>query len=126
MRIFFAIVVFLLLVSCSRTPQIDQIKIKQRCEALEQSCKVDCQDGEFKVCYVDTALFGDKDQYDVRAECHGMHVGSLCKPCNNIFSLNFGGSMRQVSCHDFFEAIEKQNQECGGCIKKVGSSPDVP
>jgi len=108
---------------CSKQGIIDQAEIERRCSELSKVCKKGCSGGDFKACYVDTSLFGDRESYDVRKECHGVHVGNTCEPCKHIFSLNFGGAMREVSCKTFLEAIEKQDSDCGGCMKKVGWSP---
>ena len=100
--------------------------ILQKCNYIQAQCKAEpCSDGKFSSCYADTSLFGDKESYDVRRECHGVHVGSICPPCSNTFTLNFGGAMREVSCQEFLAAIEKQNRDCGNCIKKVGWSPTI-
>jgi hypothetical protein len=42
---------------------------------------------------------------------------------SGIYSINFGGVMRQVSCEDFLATIDRKNNECGNCLKVYGDAP---
>lgn len=47
-----------------------------------------------------------------------MVVGTTCAPCSEIFALNFAGAVKDVSCEEFLQSIERRNEECNGCIQK--------
>ena len=58
-------------------------------------------------------------QYTVRDHCHAVAVGKTCPPCEQLFALNYAGSLQEVSCEEFFKSIEKKNKICDNCLKKI-------
>ena len=116
MRYLFILVVSL--ISCATNDQIDERLIARTCREIEQRCDPGCIGGTLRDCYVDTTLFPEAP-YDPFKHCHALHVGNHCAPCTHIFSVNFGGAMRDVGCEEFHRAIERKNRQCGGCLKTV-------
>ena len=111
-----------LLCSCADKSEKFIVPAQSMCKELESMCETKCSQKRFKSCYVDTKLFG-AGPYDVTKSCHGVHVGDMCYPCDQIFSLNFGGAMRKVACEEFVQTLLKKNASCSGCLKAVGEPP---
>ncbi len=118
-----ALLVTSLSLGCTDSGPIDSSKIHSKCLEYDSICDATCIDGRFKVCYVDTELFGKDGPYDVQKMCHGMHYGNTCPPCEQNFTLNFGGAMRNVSCEEFHQALARKDKLCSGCLKKIGEGP---
>lgn len=118
---FLQLLLALLLVGCG-SDSGDSSKIRALCRDYEQLCDPSCDKKTFRSCYVDTEMFPGPN-HDLFKHCYAVHVGNTCHPCQQIFSLNFGGSMRSVSCEDFQQALARKNRDCNGCLEKYGTSP---
>lgn len=108
--------------SCNNKTEHFERASYDKCSELEGLCETKCSQRKFRSCYVDKKRFGN-GPYDVTKQCHGVHVGDMCYPCDQIFSLSFGGAMRAVSCEEFVQSLLRKNKECGGCLKAVGEVP---
>lgn len=113
-----------ILLSCNRKNQSNTEQYRERCQKLTAECQPTCEEKTFRTCFIDTKLF-PTGPYSLIDNCHAVHVGSLCAPCEQLFSVNFGGAMRGVSCEEFFSAIDRKNKDksCNGCLKQFGDSP---
>ena len=80
-------------------------------------CSQNCQDGDFRFCYVDPA--NTHGAIIWRKHCHAVYVGRTCPPCTHVFALNFGGAMRKVSCEEFYESIARKNRDCSNCLQTI-------
>jgi len=91
---------------------------EQHCKKWSaQACR-ECKPGvvdELRECYYDSRRHVSPAV--VREDCLTVHVGNRCKPCESIFAVNFGGALREVSCKEFFVAIEERNSICNNCVK---------
>ena len=122
LRCFYLSALLFALLSCSEPIHYDDASIKRRCEKLADLCDPACIEKKFRACYVDTELFPNKP-YDLFKHCHAVHVGDTCTPCSQIFSLNFGGAMRDVGCEEFHRALVRKNKQCGDCLVRLGDAP---
>ena len=50
---------------------------------------------------------------------------SVCKSefssCYNLFKIKTNDKFEEVSCEEFFQAIEDKNKSCNGCLAKIGA-----
>lgn len=102
---------------CDAKSKESEDKFAKQCKELELACRT-CPPGvrdEFRHCYFDSTKYASPSV--VREDCVAVNVGNNCKPCESIFALNFGGSLSDVTCENFFAAIKKRNDRCDGCIK---------
>lgn len=118
------IIPLVLLSGCNTSSPPDERFVASTCREYGSLCDATCLERRFKVCYVDTDLFGNNGPYDVQKMCHAMHYGNTCPPCEQHFTLNFGGAMRNVSCQEFHKALARKNKQCSNCLKKVGEGPN--
>lgn len=114
----------ILFLGCQKAPLESKAEIEARCSKLTKLCDPGCLEKKFRVCYIDSELFPE-GPYNLYKHCHAVHVGNTCAPCEQIFSLNFGGSMRPVSCQEFFETLNRKNASCNNCLKKLGRDPQA-
>lgn len=111
------------LVSCSSGPSPEELRsFKLKCQSIQQLCNPRCMERRFRSCWVDSKLFPNEPT-DIFQHCHATHVGSVCPPCEQKFSLNYGGVMREVACEDFLASIARKNKSCGNCLQKYGDAP---
>lgn len=122
-KLLFYLLFSFLFFGCQQSAPVNKTEIKASCDKLSKYCDPGCLVKKFRACYIDTDLF-PSGPYDLYKHCHGVHVGNTCTPCEQIFSLNFGGSMRPVSCQEFFETLSRKNSSCDNCLKKFGDSPE--
>ena len=91
-------------------------------------CRGDCLDGFGADCYFDSTKY-NKDELktgfsfppETKDTCLGIHSSSVCGNCRNTFELKKDGQFQQVSCEEFFQAIEDKNQSCNNCIDIIFS-----
>ena len=91
-------------------------------------CHGDCLDGFGADCYFDSTKY-NKDELktgfsfppETKDTCLGIHSSSVCGNCHNTFELKKDGQFQQVSCEEFFQAIEDKNQSCNNCIDIIFS-----
>ena len=103
--------------SCTQSSEVSFENIDKKCAKETRQCEKDCRHGDFRWCYIDPKYISRPPT--VRKNCYGTHVGRTCPPCKNIYVLNFGGSMRKVSCKEFYKSLQKKNRQCGDCLQKV-------
>jgi len=107
--------------SCEKPsdPEGDK-QVTQRCrEDLTNLCSIPCKGEEdFRYCYYNPE-HADEEHFAIRAYCFAVLVGRSCEPCERLYTLNLGGSMREVSCENFYMAIDKRKIECPECVKAV-------
>ncbi|MBI3394575.1 MAG: hypothetical protein HY042_01950 [Spirochaetia bacterium] len=86
-----------------------------------------CEDGWGATCYFDSRKFnalkpgGFDLPPETRAACFGIHASSSCRPCYNRYELRKANELTEVSCREFWDAVDTLNTECEGCVQKVGS-----
>ena len=86
-------------------------------------CHGDCVDGFGEDCYFDSMVY-DKDSFktghtipeEVKEICFAIHSTSVCGQCLNRFEIRKDSKLTEVSCEEFFQAIEDKNQTCNGCV----------
>ncbi len=92
-------------------------EVIEKCSKIrKESCRGSCKDGErgkFTQCYIDPQYAGKMRWRD----CYALHVGYSCPPCQELFSTNFGGSFKSISCEYFYTAIERKNKRCSNCLQ---------
>lgn len=104
--------------ACSSEDEVLPPEVKARCaEEKNKVCQPSCKDGEYRYCYGYREDFKRSDFF-MRRDCLAIHVGRNCEPCEDIYSVNFGGSMKGVSCEAFYDTLYKRDKECNGCLKK--------
>ena len=108
--------------ACESRERVYAKIVTDRCEKDRQNCSKDCQGKTFRYCYYypDKA---NKPAFDIRTDCIGLHVGKSCSPCEDIYTLNFGAALQQVSCQEFYNSLYIRDKECKSCIKK-GEFPE--
>ena len=119
-----AFLLSLAIFSCKAQHQSSGEQYHERCQTITTACEPNCLEKTFRACFIDSKLF-PKGPYDIINNCHAVHVGNLRAPCQQLFSVNFGGSMRAVSCEEFFSALDRKNNDkaCDGCLEQIGDSP---
>lgn len=93
---------------------------KKRCEESTPVCHTKCRGSEqgfHRYCYAKKSL--SSGAVDFAADCVGLHVGRSCQPCEEIYSVNFAGALREVSCERFHTELIHYNKRCGGCLKRI-------
>lgn len=92
-------------------------------EKANIGCMSDCVDGFNEYCYFDSTEHkkdelesGESFPEETRQACFGIHSFNECGVCHNRFELNRNGEFEEVSCEEFFQAIEDKNKSCGGCL----------
>lgn len=123
MRNLVVLTALLIAAGCSSGPPIDEGAIRSTCRKFESLCDPTCMEKKFRSCWVDSEMFPTAP-HEVFKHCYGMHTGNLCHPCEQNFTVNFGGAMRDLSCEEFMRSLGRKNKECGGCLKKFGDGPD--
>ena len=91
-------------------------------------CHGGCVDGFGEDCYFDSTKY-NKDELktgfsfppETKEACLGIHSSSVCGNCHNTFELKKSEQFQQVSCEEFFQAIEDKNQSCNNCIDIIFS-----
>ncbi|MBN2258789.1 MAG: hypothetical protein JW704_13390 [Anaerolineaceae bacterium] len=91
-------------------------------------CLGDCLDGFDATCFYDTTQYQpDKTlipnyfSEETKNICFAIHSSSVCGACHNTFELRKDGVLKQVSCEEFYQAIEDMNAECGNCLDRLWS-----
>ncbi len=94
----------------------DTAFVKQHCaEDKKMPCRENCKDeGKFGYCYKDKNR--DTKAVDINWHCYGIHLGKTCKPCENVYTINFAGAMNTVTCEEFYAYIGDKNKRCGNCL----------
>jgi hypothetical protein len=94
----------------------------------ELECHGNCMDGFGATCYYDPAQYQLDTSviqfyFDEETEnaCFAIHSSSVCGDCHNTFKLRENGVLEEVSCEEFFQAIEDKNQECNNCLDTLFS-----
>ena len=93
-------------------------------------CQGDCADGFGAYCYFDSTKY-NKDELvtdfplflpeETKEACFAIHSSSVCGDCYNRFELKKDGEFKEVSCEEFFQAIEEKNSECNDCLDIIQS-----
>lgn len=84
-----------------------------------------CVDGFNEDCYFDSTKY-KKDELkngfsfskETKEACFAIHSSSVCQ-CSNKFELKINNKFKEVSCEEFFQAIEDKNKSCGDCVDKI-------
>lgn len=84
-----------------------------------------CVDGFNDDCYFDSTKY-KKDELktgfsfpeETKMACFAIHSSSACQ-CSNKFQLKINNEFKEVSCEEFFQAIEDKNKSCGDCVDKI-------
>lgn len=104
--------------SC-QSPDPAREAAKKKCEESTPVCNTSCRGSEqgfHRYCYAKKSL--SSGAVDFAVDCVGLHVGKTCHPCEEIYSVNFAGALREVSCERFHIELIHYNQRCGGCLKR--------
>lgn len=81
-------------------------------------CVGACLDGFGSTCYFDSQKYTKAASlFENNEICFALHSWSVCEPCKNTFELKEDGQSNQVSCKEFFRAIEEKNESCNGCVE---------
>jgi hypothetical protein len=100
--------------------------IKEICKKQAQfTCVGDCVDGFGEDCFFDSTHYNEADlnqglhslPNETKAACIGLHSYAVCGGCHNTFELRKNGVLTNVSCQEFYTAIEDANRTCDGCVK---------
>ena len=113
----------LILLGCESDSAISE-QAKRECREFLDGldCQENCEGEPYTYCYVDPE--NARGRTDWRKDCHGVAVGEQCEPCRRIFSVNFGGAFRKVTCAEFFDSIERKNRQCDNCLQRI-EHPDL-
>ena len=115
--IFLACLLPIFSASCQSRERVYSKIVTERCAKDRSNCSKDCQGKTFRYCYYYPEKL-NKPQFDIRTDCLGLHVGKSCSPCEDIYTLNFGAALQQVSCEEFYSSLYARDKECNSCIKK--------
>ena len=108
-------------------PKNVSLNVKEICkEKGKLECLGDCLDGFGADCYFDSTKY-KKDQLktgfsfpsETKEACLCIHSFSRCGDCYNNFELKKDDQFKQVSCEEFFQAIENKNQFCNNCVTTI-------
>ena len=121
--------VFTLFVAgCTNSQKVSET-VKDVCrEKGKLECDGNCEDGFGADCYFDSTKYNKEKletgftfPEETRKACFGIHSSSICDPCYNKFELNKNGVFEEVTCEEFFQAIEEKNKKCHDCIEVISS-----
>ena len=85
-------------------------------------------DGFNSDCYFNSFLY-KKDSLKItsfdfpeetKKACLAIHSTSACF-CNNNFQLKIDNELKEVSCEEFYQAIEDKNKFCDDCVDKISA-----
>lgn len=108
-------------------PQNISQSVKDICkEKGKIECHGNCVDGFNEYCYFDSTKY-KKDELksgfsfpeETKQACFAIHSLSVCGDCHNRFELKKDGEFKEVSCEEFFQAIEDKNKSCSNCIDEI-------
>lgn len=110
-------------------PQEYSQKIIDLCEKERNlGCDPDCVDGFLEEGYFDSRKYSKEDLSSgwtlserAREACFAIHASSVCGKCFSRFQLKVDGEFKEVSCEEFFQTIEDENQSCNDCVEKIWS-----
>ena len=101
----------------------------EKCNQIK-SCTPDelCMDGFGDVCYFDNTQY-DKEvlqesitdmslPQEIKDICFANNQYSVCT-CDNEFALKIDDELTEVSCEEYYQAIEDKNLECNNCLETV-------
>jgi len=107
-------------------PQNISQSVKDICkEKGKTGCSSNCVDGFGESCYFDSKdeLKSEPGEHsfpeETKQACFAVHSLSVCGDCHNRFELKKDGEFKEVSCEEFFQAIENKNKSCSGCIDEI-------
>jgi hypothetical protein len=91
------------------------------------TCGGECMDGFGEDCFFDSTQYNEADLNQglhslpnaTRAACFGLHSYAHCGNCFNNFELRKNGTLTEVSCEEFYQAVEDKNRSCSSCVKTV-------
>ena len=117
-----SIIGYLTLNKQKKLPVSDNISdsVKEICKTKSKlECHGDCLDGFGADCYFDSTEY-DKESLqsgfsfpeETKKACFAIHSNRVCGDCFNKFELRKNGVLEEVSCEEFFQAIENRNNEC--------------
>lgn len=104
--------------------------VKEICLTQAQfTCGGECMDGFGEMCYFDSVKYNGSGlspglhslPNETKAACMGLHSYAHCGSCFNRFELRKNSVLTNVSCEEFYQAIEDANRTCGGCVKTVAA-----
>ncbi|MCK5477042.1 MAG: hypothetical protein KAI55_03915 [Candidatus Aenigmarchaeota archaeon] len=116
--------------SLDESQNISQVVIDICKEKENIECHGDCEDGLGTDCYFDSTKY-NKDELvigipiflpeEIKGACFAMYSSSICGDCYNKFELKKDGEFKEISCEEFFQAIEEKNIECNDCLDMIQS-----
>lgn len=103
--------------------------VKEVCKIKDKiECQGNCLDGFSADCYFDSTKYNKENlqsgfslSKETKNVCFGIHSSSVCGDCHNTFELRKNGVLGEVSCEEFFQAIENKNSECDNCVDTIFS-----
>ena len=116
--------------SCHRCGKFDYSQdVIDKCNQI-RLCTPDelCMDGFGDVCYFDNTQY-DKEvlqesitdmslPQEIKDICFANNQYSVCT-CDNEFALKIDDELTEVSCEEYYQAIEDKNLECNNCLETV-------
>jgi|GEM_PF-2710921 len=89
-------------------------------------CDPDCVDGINEVGYFDGNKYSKSDfkgwaSLSPKAEeaSFAIRTEHACGDCQNTFELKKNETLIEVSCEEFYQAIEDKNKGCDNCVEKL-------
>jgi hypothetical protein len=94
-----------------------------------KNCRIQtgCVDGFTEYCYFDSTKY-KKDELktefpfpdETKKACFAIHSLSDCQ-CFNKFQLKINNEFQEVTCEEFYQAIEDKNKSCGDCVDEISA-----
>ena len=93
-------------------------ELATRCASEEKlHCEGDCVDGFGTTCYYDSGEHSSPPPfYNNAALCFGYRHQSVCNPCANVFQIRSQGTMKDVTCKEFYQRLQEKNAACKNCL----------